>query len=241
MEGSEIVRKKNEGLIVALPVVVGYLPIAIGFGLLAKNTGITFRDTSLFSFVVYAGASQFMALDLIRAGVSMGSIILATFLLNLRHMMMSASLSVSFSNIDRRLLPLIAYGITDETFSVASFNKEKIDVKFILTLNILAWGSWVVGTMIGFLVGELLPSSLQSSLGIGLYAMFAALLFPEFKKSLNPFYLFIISGVLYMVLYYSKIFTSGWDIILGIILSSLLGVFFLKDKDGESNWKTICH
>lgn len=228
-------RKYKEGLIVALPVVVGYLPIAIGFGLLSKNTGVSFRDTSLFSFVVYAGASQFMALDFIRAGVSMGSIILATFLLNLRHMMMSASLSVSFSEIDRKFLPLIAFGITDETFSVASFNREKINLPFILILNILAWGSWVVGTMIGFLVGELLPNSLQSSLGIGLYAMFAALLFPEFKKSLNPFCLFIISGILYMVLYYSKIFTSGWDIILGIIISSLLGVFILKDKKEESN------
>lgn len=227
--------KYKEGFIVALPVVVGYIPIAIGFGLLSKNTGVSFRDTGLFSFVVYAGASQFMALDFIRAGVSMGSIILATFLLNLRHMMMSASLSVSFSQVDRKFLPLIAFGITDETFSVASFNKEKIDLPFILTLNILAWGSWGLGTMLGFLVGELLPNSIQSSLGIGLYAMFAALLFPEFKKSLNPFYLFLISGILYVILYYSKIFTSGWDIILGIVISSLLGVFILKDEKEESN------
>lgn len=224
----------KEGLIATFPVMVGYFPIAVGFGLLSKNTGVSFIDTSLFSIVVYAGASQFMALDLILAGVSMGSIILATFLLNLRHMMMSASLSVNFEKIDRKYLPLIAFGITDETFSVASFNKEKIDLPFILTLHILAYGSWIMGTMVGFLVGEILPTTLQTSLGVGLYAMFTALLFPQFKKSINTFFLFLISGIIYIILYYSKVFTSGWDIILGIIISSLLGVFIFKeDKEDK--------
>lgn len=91
--------------------------------------------------MVYAGASQFMALDLVRAGVSAGSIIFATFLLNLRHMMMSASLAVEFQNINKRFLPIVAFGITDETFSVISFNKEKISLPFVLTINILSYTS----------------------------------------------------------------------------------------------------
>lgn len=227
--------KIKEGFIAALPVIIGYFPIAVGFGLLSKNTNVSFIDTSLLSLMVYAGASQFMALDLIRAGVGMGSIILATFLLNLRHMMLSASLSVNLSGIDRAYLPLIAFGITDETFSVASFNKEKINVPFILTLNLLSFSSWITGTMVGFLVGELLPDSLQTSLGVGLYAMFAALLFPEFKKSVNTFFLFVISAIIYIILYYSRMFTAGWDIILGIIISSALGIIIFKEDKEELN------
>lgn len=224
----------KEGLIVALPIMIGYFPIAMAFGLLAKNTQISFADTSLLSILVYAGASQFMALDLIGAGVTTGSIILATFLLNLRHMMMSASLAIDFNNIPKKALAIVGFGITDETFSIISFNKEKINLVFVLTLVIFSYLSWVTGTMVGYAVGEVLPVSLQTSLSIGLYAMFAALLSPEIKKSKNILFLSIMSGIVYIVLFYSNIFSSGWDIILGIIISSALGViFFSKDNRRE--------
>lgn len=227
--------KLKEGLIDALPIMLGYLPIAMAFGLLSKNTQISFRDTSLFSIMVYAGASQFMALYLIMGGVSSGGIILTTFLLNLRHLMMSASLSVSLKGIKSSYLPLIAFGITDETFSVASFNREKLSLPYILIFNISSYLSWVFGTMAGFLVGEILPQSLQSSLSIGLYAMFAALLFPEFKKSKNVLFLSILSAFIYGIIYYTNIISTGWDIIIGIILSSFLGVLIFQDKGDDSN------
>ena len=220
----------KEGAAVALPVVIGYFPIAMAFGLLSKNAELTFRDTSLLSMMVYAGASQFMALDLIVAGVSSGSIILATFLLNLRHMMMSASLSVNLKDM-KKYIPFISFGITDETFSVISFNKDKISLPFVLTVNILAYASWVSGTMTGFLVGEILPESLQSSLGIGLYAMFAALLLPEIKKSSNVLSISLLSAILYIIIFYSNIFNSGWDIILTIIVSSYLGAAFMSKEE----------
>lgn len=225
--------KIKEGIVIAIPIAIGYFPIAMAFGLLSKNTSISFRDTSLISILVYAGASQFMALDLIGAGVSTGSIILATFLLNLRHMMMSASLALDFESIPKKLLPLVGFGITDETFSVISFNKEKINPFFVLTLIILSYLSWVVGTMVGYGVGEVLPLALQSSLSIGLYAMFAALLAPEVNKSRNILYLAIISALIYIIIFYTNIFHSGWDIILGIIISSALGVVLFNRGSRE--------
>ena len=75
MKDTRVKRQIKEGLIVGLPLIIGYFPIAMAFGLLSKNTGISFRDTSLFSIMVYAGASQFMALNLIVANVSTSSII----------------------------------------------------------------------------------------------------------------------------------------------------------------------
>src|SRR5690554_1909622 len=176
-------RKKSirQGMVAGSPLILGYFPIAMAFGLLAKNTGLTIMDTSATSMLVYAGASQFMFLDLVRAGVSTGSIILATFLLNLRHMMMSASLSVNLKTDTSGFLPIIGFGITDETFSVLSFNKDKLSLAFILTVNLIAYLSWIGGTAVGYLVGEVIPKALQDSLGLGLYAMFAALLFPSFK------------------------------------------------------------
>lgn len=231
-----IKNKVKEAMVTGLPIVIGYFPIAMAFGLLSKNTFISFRDTSLLSMVVYAGASQFMALDLIGAGVTWANIILATFLLNLRHMMMTASLAVEFKSIPKKFLPLVAFGITDETFSLISFNRGKISLPFVLTINIMAYCSWLSGTMVGYLVGEILPQSLQSSLSIGLYAMFAALLSPEARKSKDVLIISIIAAIIYIMLFYSNIFTSGWDIIIGIIISSALGVvIFKKDsREGEN-------
>lgn len=226
----------KRGIESVLPLILGYTPVAMAFGILAKNTGISFSETSLFSIMVFAGASQFMALDLIQAGVGAGSIILATFLLNLRHMIMSASLSIKLKDIKRSYLPLIAFGITDESFTVLSFTDNKINLIFVLIINIFSYISWVIGTMIGYLVGEILPLSLQTSLGIGLYGMFAALLFPQFKGKRENLFLAIISVIIYILIYYSRIFTEGWDIIVGIIISSLIGVVLLnKDVKEDIN------
>jgi len=120
-----MINKKEikRGLVAGFPIFIGYFPIAMAFGLLSKNASISFGDTGFFSIAIFAGASQFMALDLMRLNVSTINIIFATFLINLRHLMMSASLSLNIKDIKKKYLPLIAFGITDETFSVLSFNK----------------------------------------------------------------------------------------------------------------------
>lgn len=222
----------RQAVLAALPLMLGYIPVAIAFGLLAKNTGLSLIDTVLFSLIVYAGASQFMALDLIIAGVSTGNIIFATFLLNLRHLMMSASLSLKLDNVKKSLLPIIGYGITDETFSLLSFKEGDLESPYVLTITVLAHLTWAAGTILGYLVGEILPSSLQSSLNIALYAMFAALLFPHFKFNRKILVLSIVTAIIYTIIYSTNIFTSGWDIIIGIILSSAIGVIiFNKEKE----------
>jgi len=97
----------------------------------------------------------------------------------------------------------------------------------------MSYGSWVLGTITGYLIGEILPMTLQVSLSIGLYAMFAGLLFPEIKKEKKIAYLALISILVYVVIFYSGIFQKGWDIVFGIIISSLLGVTIFKDDEFE--------
>ncbi|HQD51286.1 MAG TPA: AzlC family ABC transporter permease, partial [Defluviitaleaceae bacterium] len=82
-------------------------------------------DCFLFSLFVFAGASQFMAVNLIAATVPAFQIILTTAVMNLRHFLMSASLADKIKSPRKKLIPLVAFGITDETFSVlATKNKE---------------------------------------------------------------------------------------------------------------------
>ena len=89
----------------------------------------------------------------------------------------------------------------------------------------------------GYLIGEVLPTSLQSSLSVGLYALFAALLFPEIKKSNQTLLLSGISAIIYILLFYSKIFASGWDIILGILISASIGIIVFKNDVEDIDMK----
>lgn len=216
--------KIKDAYISGLPIVIGYFPIAMAFGLLAKNTGLSIVDASLTSLLVYAGASQFMALDLIAGGVGAGSIILATFLLNLRHLMMTASLSVNLKSDTKPYLPIVGFGITDETFSVLSFNSDKLHLPYVIIVCAMAYASWNIGTLSGYIVGEILPPSLQTALGLGLYGLFAALLFPSFKLKTAYVKLAALAGIVYAAIFSLGLLGSGWDIIAGIVISSLLGV-----------------
>lgn len=221
----------KEGFLYGSPLVLGYLPVAMAFGLLAKNTGLSFFGASANSIFVFAGASQFMFLDLVRVGVSPESIILATFLLNLRHLIMTASLSTKLDLKMRPFVPIIGFGITDETFSVLSFYSGKLNLVFILTVNSMAYLAWVGGTMLGYLVGEIIPQALQTSLGLGLYALFAALLFPSFKSNRSSIFVSLTAVVVYTIIFFSKTFSSGWDIIAGIIISTAIATIVLDRKE----------
>lgn len=224
----------KKGILAGLPIVVGYFPVAMAFGLMARTVDVSFRDSCLFSLLVFAGASQFMALDLIKAGVATGDIILATFLLNLRHLIMSASLTMRLSEIKKAWLPVIAFGVTDETFSVSSLTREKPTAPFLLALHGAAYLAWVLGTMVGYLVGALLPPSIQASFGIGLYAIFAALLVPEFKRSCPVFFVAVISGLLYLLLTHLELVSEGWTLIATILAASAIGAVILRDEPGEA-------
>lgn len=219
-----------DGLKAGFPIVIGYLPIGMAFGLLARNVGVPFGENCLFSILVFAGASQFMALDLLRAGIATGDIVLATFLLNLRHMVMSASLAARLNNINKKWLPIIAFGITDETFSVASLQEGKLTSAFLLALNGISHGAWIGGTATGYVVGTILPETVQISLGVGLYAMFTAILTPEIKKSMAALTLAALSGFTYIALDALKFFPDGWKLITAIIIGSTAGPFLLKDS-----------
>lgn len=221
----------KDGIIAGLPIVIGYFPIAMTFGILSKTTGISIIDSSLFSILVYAGASQFMALNLLHMGAGIGEIVLTTLLVNFRHFLMSASLASRVTKDMKKWSPVIAFGITDEVFSVAAFRREQITTKFILSLDLVSYLSWIMGTVFGYLIGQVLPSALRNSMGVALYAMFAAILIPEAKKSKNILILAILSGLINTLLYHFMVLPQGWNLILAIISVSALGALIFKEKE----------
>jgi len=234
VERSRVLLDIKEGVISASPLIFGFFPVAMAFGLISKTADVSFVDTCLFSLLVFAGASQFMAIDMLKTGMATGNIILATFLLNLRHLMMSASLSLRLKEIKKPWLVFIAFGITDETFSLISLSNRKPSVSYLLSLHGVAYLSWASGTITGYLAGTVLPLTVQNSLGIGLYSMFMALLAPEIKKSLPVLFLSISSGILYGAFSYFKILSSSWSLIAASILAAGIGALFIKNEETET-------
>lgn len=219
----------KEGILAGIPVFIGYFPIAVTFGLLAVSVKISLAETFSFSVIVFAGASQFVGLNMIKAGIGAGEIVLTTFLLNFRHFLMSASIS-SRARFSRGLLPFIAFGITDETFSVASMEKRELTDSYMLGLNFTAYSGWIAGTAAGFVAGDFLPSILQESISICLYAMFVAILVPAVRKSFRAGAIALVAGGCNSLLGYLALFGSGWNIVFSILAASAAGMIFFREE-----------
>lgn len=216
------------GVKYGISIAIGYIPIAITFGLLAKSQNVSNYISAAMSLLVFAGASQFIAVQLISIGASSWEIILTTFILNFRHFLMSSSLSQRLpEGISKKLLFILSFGITDETFAMASLRTEKkLNPYFVLGLNSIAFFSWNFGTWIGSFAASSLPETLRTSMGIALYAMFIALLVPSFKGSKQILVVSLLSVIINSLIYYLPILSwisSGWAIIVSTVISALIG------------------
>ena len=226
-------REIEDAVKAGVPIFIGYVPAAIAFGILSKGCGITLLECFLFSAVVFAGASQFIALNLLMTGMGPGGIILTTLLVNFRHFLMSAYLSTKIGRIAKRYIFLMAFGVTDEVFSVLSFKKGNLSKTFIFIVQLSAYTAWVSGTVAGYILGGFLPEILTRSMGVALYALLLAILIPEIKTSVTILTLTMASGLLNTLLIKLDILPKGWTIIACILIIALAGSFFMTDKVSE--------
>ncbi|MBM6617175.1 AzlC family ABC transporter permease [Bacillus sp. RD4P76] len=218
------------GVQAGVSIAIGYMPIALTFGLLAKTTVLTVGETFLMSLLVFAGASQYIALSLIAAGTGAFEIVLTTFIVNIRHFLMSASLNEKVETAPKFLKAIYAFGITDETFSVAAIKEGKLTTGFLFGLVTVSYGSWVVFSGVGHVIGSSLPATLQESMGIALYAMFVGLLVPSIKKHQKVLYLAALAGVLNFI--FVIFMAKGWAIVAATLISSVV-VELIVMKKGE--------
>lgn len=224
----------QRGFKVAFPIAIGYIPIAITYGVLAKQSGLSLMELTLMSALVYAGASQFMGVNMIIASSSAIEIILATFVLNFRHFI----LSLSFMNGLRDYVSLkgrfgLSLGLTDETFSVAALHmdeaKKEKSVLFYGTIILTAYFTWVFGSLLGGLVGNIIPEKLSQSMGIALYALFIALLIPSIKKQYRLGLIALVAIIINVSV--SQFLSSGWAIVIATVVGGLSGLLILREGD----------
>ena len=218
-----------------LPVAFGYVPIAITFGLLAKANHLNSVESILMSVLVFAGASQFVAVNLLATGAGFGQIIITTFLVNIRHFLMSAALARPLGKQPKGLKTLIAFGITDETFSLVAMHAEQNDDPgFVAGVNTAAYLGWILGTAAGAMLVRGLPTMLQASMGIALYAMFIGLLIPGLKRTkANLAVALIAVGLSLFTAWGPPLLTAldkGWKLIITTVIACTLGAICFPEE-----------
>jgi 4-azaleucine resistance transporter AzlC len=172
----------------ALPIVFGYVPIGIAYGVLGVSAGVPGWAVVAMSVIVYAGSAQFIAVSLLGSGATAATIIATTFLVNLRHILYSSALSPRLRRMGRGRLAWLAAELTDESFVVISQVVRRTGARgtgpaggllpfgFVAGLQGTAQLAWVAGSAIGVVAAGLIGDPARLGLDYALVAMFLGLL-----------------------------------------------------------------
>jgi len=216
-----------DGLGASLPIVMGYFPIAFSFGVAATRAGFTEIEASALSLIIYAGASQFLALALLSSGAPVLVAAFTLIAMNLRHLLYGPALMrQAGEEATNRHAWAWAWGLTDEVFGQALgalARGQKFSEPYMFGLGLGAYASWVSGTVVGAFAGggalEGWPA-LNAGLGFMLPALFLALLLSILSRKQVPVIAVAAAATVAGTLAISA--TSG--ILLGMLAGALTGV-----------------
>lgn len=213
----------------------GYLAVGIAFGALAVAYGLSPKWAFLISFTNLTSAGQFVGIGLIKAKESLVVIGMAVFIINIRYFLMSLSLSQKTDkDISTAKRCIIAHGITDENFVIASLKQGKLSFPYMVGLMSLPIAGWSLGAYAGAISTGLLPKVVQDALGIALYGMFIALIVPAVRKSVEVLFVVALAVGISCLFFYTSFLhniSSGVVVIICTILSAAIGACFFPKKD----------
>jgi 4-azaleucine resistance transporter AzlC len=217
----------------ALPVVLGYLPIGFAYGVLAANTGLTIVETMALSLFVFAGSSQLIAVALFAQGIHPLSIVLTTLIVNLRHLLMSASLSSHMKKWKKIEIAGFCYELTDETFAVHSlrFNKGDTSAQTAIAINLVCQVAWIAGSLLGALAGKSIADVKLFALDYALPAMFIALLLMQVQNR-SHIWVALLGGALSIGLWGAGF--KQLNVILAAIVAATLGAILETNRKSNS-------
>jgi 4-azaleucine resistance transporter AzlC len=167
------------------PLLIGVFPFGMIYGVLALNAGLSPLAAQAMSSIVFAGSAQFITAQLVHGAVPGLVIVLTITVVNLRHMLYSASLAPHLSALSTRWKALLAYLLTDEAYAVTIVNYERngggpASHWFFLGAGLALWSTWQVSTAVGIFLGATLPSNWP--LDFALPLTFIALVIPSLKS-----------------------------------------------------------
>jgi 4-azaleucine resistance transporter AzlC len=208
----------KDGLLAQLPILFGVIPFGMIFGALAITAGLSPLEAQGLSFFLFAGSAQFIAVRLMMEMTPIFIILLTVLVVNLRHILYSASIAPFINGLSGRWKIALSWLLTDEAYVVAighySQSAGAYSHWFFLGTGLTLWATWQLSTAGGILLGAAIPDSW--SLDFALPLTFISLIFPRLKDRPN-LVAAMVSGVSALVL-------NPLPYKLGLLLGAVLGI-----------------
>ncbi|KAF1366588.1 AzlC family ABC transporter permease [Yokenella regensburgei] len=207
------------GVSAVMPLCIGDFPFSFIVGALSVSLGMSVWQSTAWSCIVIAGSAQMLALNMLKTGTSLGVIIFTTFVINLRHILYSASMAGKIRDASFFKKCFMSWALTDEVYAttVKNMDENKSDkYLFYFSVMLTFWGFWVLANFLGAIIGSSFPDIQKYGLDFAMVAAFIAIVVPQIKSQACTVAALVasVSGVLLVVLPWS----------LGIVVASLLGV-----------------
>ena len=159
----------------SIPVMAGYVFLGIGFGILIRNAGYGLLAAAAMSLFIYAGSMQFVGVSLLTGGASILTTAITTVMVNARHLFYSISMIGKYKSAGK-YKPYMIFALTDETYSLlcdgsAPDGTDPELYRFLVSLFDHSY--WVMGSVIGSLLGSVLPFS-TAGIEFSMTALFVA-------------------------------------------------------------------
>lgn len=226
-----------QGLKAGLPVGLGYFSVSFAFGVAAVQSGLSVVNAVLISLTNLTSAGQLAGLSVIAAAGSLIEMAATQLVINLRYALMSISLSQKLdSSVTVLERMILAFGVTDENFAIASNKEGSVTAPYFFGLMTLPILCWTGGTFFGAAAGEILPAAILSALGVAIYGMFVAIVLPVAKKSVAVAMVALLAIGLSCAFAYLPLLnqvSGGFAIIISAILAALVGAVFYPLREGD--------
>ncbi len=229
----------KKGLVDGIPIALGYFAVAFTLGIVAKNSGLSAFQAMLAAALTNASAGGYAGFTLIGENASFLEMALTQLVVNARYLLMACALSQKLSPKTSTLhRSLIAFDVTDEIFGISVSVKGNLNPFYNYGAMTVSIPGWALGTLLGVIMGNILPDSIVSALSVGLYGMFLAIIIPPARKNKVVAVLVIVSMALSFV--FSKMpllsgISSGMRVIILTVVISLAAAYLFPVEEEEED------
>lgn len=212
-----------------LPISLFVVAFGAAFGLAAIQKGLEPLQALLMSATVFAGASQFAAVDMWGTQVSVLPLIAVVFAINSRHLLMGASLYPMLKDLPPRQRYGVLLLLTDANWAVSAqeYQSGRRNLEVILGGGLALWLAWIIGTLIGVYFGRLLqdPQSLGLDMVLGCFLLAMAL---GGKKSPRILVAWAVAAAASLAAYWYL--PPHTHVVVGALAGGVVGLFWLEKK-----------
>lgn len=216
------------GVRLGLPIFLGYMPAGMAFGILARTVGFSVLQAVTCSATALAGAGQFIALDIMKGGAAVVSVLVATSVVNLRYVLFGSTLSPYLRHDPVGVQALLSFSLTDETFAVNITDQREglATPASMVGVGAIAWIGWVLGTLIGAAGAGLIGDPARFGVDFAMPAMFTAL-FIALAEDRRHVLIGLVSAVVVVSLPWLAALgvplSSSWFVVVASMLAATIG------------------